>query len=1071
MAGTTKVHHPARPSVVPEGEFAAASAAERRQLTVLFVDIVDSTSLSERIDPEEFLGIIRGYRGICDERIRRYGGRTGSTIGDGLLAYFGLPQAHEDDPERAVHAALSIAAAMRERKFPTSEVGHVLIGVRIAVNTGMVVVGNLTVEPTENSEVFGSSVNIAARLQGIAPVNGVVIGADTYKLVRGAFRCTDLGEQDLKGVRHPVGAWRVDGVAEHESRFERTRTSPLTPMIGRDVECATLAEMWEQCAGGTGGVAVIFGDPGIGKSRLIKAFRETLRPTQVEPLTLQYSPFHTNTPLAPEIERLRRATGIRKGDDVELMLSKLRVLLARAVADTADVVPYYGSLLSIPSFNGYEPADLGSPRERERALQAMVDVLIAGSRKRPILMVVEDVQWIDPTSIELLQRIVARIRNERVLLLVTHRSDHDPSWLSDLGARRIHLRKLPTRESEQMVRAIAGGASMPRKLLAKIVERTDGVPLFIEEFTRTILDSGVVQRVDDRLLPSGRLPEPLVPASIQDSLMERLDRLEHAKRIAQIASVFGRQFEYEGVHNLYPIQGESLSRGLEVLESAGIVHRAQKHRDALFVFNHAMIQDAAYASLLKEERRELHARAAAWLRQGAPIREGSQPAVLGYHYSRAGSIPEAIEAWLQAGKSALRRSATKEAVAHLREGIALVSKLPASPQRFEAEISLQSNLAMAYTAIAGWSDPNVYGPYSRALELCGNYGTVREKSIVYWGVAVAKLVNCELMKSLQHARKFVQLAEDWRDEEAALMANTAALLANFFLGRLLEARDLANHICERYDPRQHAKLVQTYQHDPKIVALVYLGHIEWLLGSPGRARTCCSAARQLARQIAHPFMLAFAQIIGVSDYWYERDFAANLKSVQEGIKIASEYGYPMYGVIGPLWATSALAAQGPALPVLEQLCRLLTKLPPEDRCIQVPLYQIVLAAEFGRVGQVEKGRSLAAAAEAIMKRTGERWFEPEVYRIRANLACQNPDRDRSAAISLFKHSLVSARKLKAVGWELRTAIDLARLLASEGSHAQASKLLMQVLGKFPTGETSIDIREGSDLIRRLTNPR
>ena len=1037
---------------------------------MLFVDIVDSTPLSERIDPEEFFAIIRGYQAICDEQVRRYGGHIGRMIGDGLLAYFGLPQAHEDDPERAVRAALAIASVLGKHKFPTSETDPIQLNVRIAVNTGIVVAGNLTGQRGEKREIFGSPVNIAARLQGIAPVNGVVIGADTYRLVRGAFRCTDLGEQELKGVNHPVGAWRVDGVAEHESRFERTRTFPLTPMIGRDAECAMLSDIWRKCTEGYGGVVLIFGDPGIGKSRLIKAFRETLRAVSIETLTWQCSPFDTNTPLAPEIERLLRATGIRKGDSAQRMLSKLRTLLSRALADSRDAVRYYGSLLSIPSCNGYEPADLGSPRGRESALKAMTDVLIAGSRKQPILVIVEDVQWIDPTSIELLQRVAASIGGERVLLLITYRNDHEPSWLSNLQAHRIALRKLPMRESEQMAKAVAGVTSMPRKILAKILERTDGVPLFIEEFTRAVLDSGAVQRTDDRLLLSGALPEPLVPASIQDSLMERLDRLGHAKRIAQIGSVFGRLFEYEGILNLYPIKTETLLRGLAVLESAGLVHRVQERGETLFVFKHAMIQEAAYASLLKEERRELHARAASWLRQGVPIVDYGQPAVLGYHYSRAGSIAEAVEAWLQAGKSALRRSATKEAVAHLREGITLVSRLAASPERFAAEIALHSNLAMAYTAIAGWSDPKVYGPYRRALELSRDYGTAREKSIAWWGVSVAKLVNCELKDSLNHTREFVRLAEQWRDEEAALMAHTAALLANFFSGNLLEARKRADHICHRYDRLHHGKLVQIYEHDPKIVALVYLGHIEWLLGRPTRARSCCDAARQLARQIEHPFMQAFAQIIGVSDYWYEHDLAANLASVEEGIKIARDYGYPMYGVIGPLWATSALVARGPALPVLEELCGLLTKLPDEEHCIQVPLYKILLAAEFGRLGQVEKGRSLAASAEAIMKRTGERWFAPEIYRVRAHLACQTPEPDRLAAVTLFKRSLASARKLKALGWELRTTISLARLFESEGKRALARKMLAQVLGKFSVGETSADIREGTDLLRQLAGP-
>ena len=550
--------------------------------------------------------------------------------------------------------------------------------------------------------------------------------------------------------------------------------------------------------------------------------------------------------------------------------------------------------------------------------------------------------------------------------------------------------------------------------------------------------------------------------------MERLDRLGPAKRVAQIASVFGRRFNYEGIFSVLPGRGQTLKDALRALERAGIVYRSEESQGTVFTFKHAMIQEVAYSSLLKEERRELHARVASWLLQEAAIGESSQPAVLGYHYARAGNIPEAIEAWLQAGKSALRRSATKEAVAHLREGLSLIPKLPASPQRYEAEIALQSNLAMAYTANAGWSDPNVYGPYSRALKLCESHGTIREKATVLWGSTIAKLVNCELTTGLKHAQDFVRRAEEWRDDEAVLMAYTAAVIANFFLGRLEQASELAAQISARYNPREHGKLVQIYQHDPLIVSLVYSGHIEWLLGRPGRARECCETARQLANEIGHPFMLAFASILGVSDHWYEGDLAANLASVKRGLKVADEYGYPMYRVIGPLWATAALAARGPAPEVLEQLCGLLGKLPAENRCIQMPLYRILLATEFGRIGQIERARSFAASAEALVKQTGERWAAPEIYRIHGSLLCREPLRDDRAAMRLFKRSLASARKLGAVGWELRTALSIARLVSageSPSGRAEARDLLISTRAKFASAETSRDLREADDIVR------
>lgn len=1045
--------------------------AERRQLTVVFVDIIGSTPLSERIDPEEFFTVIKNYRDICNEQISRYGGHIARMIGDGLLAYFGVPQAHENDPERAVRASLEIAAAIKERSFAISDGSFVRLGVRIGVNTGVVVVGSVPGEPPDRREVFGSSAHVAARLQSVAGENEVVVGSSTYELTRGTFSCVPLGRRQLKEGEEPVDAWRVDALAASGSRFDRTRTSPLAPMIGRTGESALLAEMWALSVAGSGRVGVVYGEPGIGKSRLIREFRSSLAASAVDVLSYQCSPFHVNTPLAPEIERLKRAAHIKEADDAEASLAKVRALLERSAPDIEQALRYYGAQLSIPACADYEPADLGSPLERERLFQVNVEVLIAASRNKPVVMIVEDVQWIDPTSIELLVRVMARCYCERILILITHRDDYQAGWLSGTAIQPIALQKLATHECEQMVAAVAGIDVVPRRITSQIVERTDGVPLFVEEFTRAVLDSGTVERSASGATPSEKLPEPLVPASIHDSLMERLDRLGRAKRVAQIASVFGRQFNYEGVSNVLPDENVPVRRALEALETAGIVYRIEKVQGTVFAFQHVMIQEAAYSSLLKEERRELHARAAAWLLQEVAIGKSTQAAVLGYHYARAGNIAEAIEAWLRAGKSALHRSATKEAVAHLREGISLVSKLPASQRRYEVEIALQANLAMAYTANAGWSDPNVYGSYSRALKLCASYGTIREKATVLWGTALAKLVNCELTSGLEHAQDFVRRAEEWRDDEAALMAYTAALIANFFLGRLDQARELAGLISARYNPREHGKLVQVYQHDPLIVSLVYSGHIEWLLGRPSRARACCNAARKLANEIGHPFMLAFASILGVCDHWYEGDLAANLASVERGMKVAEDFGYPMYHVIGPLWATSALAARGPAADVLEKLCGLLGKLPAEDRCIQMPLYRILLAAEFGRIGQMDRARSFAASAASLMKQTGECWAAPEIYRVHGSLLCHGPGRDDRAAMRLFKRSLASARRLGAVGWELRTAISITRLLISDNDSglrsADARNLLSATRAKFAVAETSSDLREADGLLQTL----
>jgi class 3 adenylate cyclase/tetratricopeptide (TPR) repeat protein len=1037
---------------------------ERRQLTVVFIDIADSTSLSERLDPEEFFSILRAYRNICDQWIRHFGGCIARMVGDGLLAYFGFPHAREDSTESAVHAALSIAAAIRDQEFSTWEAGSVRLQVRIAVNTGLVVIGSLTGgQSLEQQEVFGTSVHIAARLQSIAPPNGVIIGPSTHDLVSGAFRCVHLGEYQFKGIKGAIPYWRVDGVSSSDSRFERTRSAPLTSMVGRTSECATLMKLWSTAVEGSGGVAVISGEAGIGKSRLIKALRMSIAESSQEVLLFQCSPFHVYTPLAPFIERLRRVAGLSENDSPAEMLAKLKHLLALATSDTEMAIRYYGALLSVPPSANYRPIDLGSSLERKRALETVIAVTTELARRRPLLMIVEDVQWIDPTSIELLERLLPRIVSERILLILTHRSDYDPYWLVGGDVNILRLAKLETLECEQMVRDIARDWSLSRATLRAIVDRTDGIPLFVEEFTRAVLDAG--SPTDDRQTTKRRLNEPLVPASRHDSLMERLDRLGDAKRVAQVASILGRQFDYEALLYLVDLPKRDLRRALERLEMADLLYRQRTSPGTTFTFKHALIQDAAYASLLKETRAALHARVASRLRQIISRDDSGQLALLGHHYSRAGMMSEAVTTLLEAGKTALGKSANKEAIANLWTAIELLSKLPRSPEHFQTEIALQSNLAMAYTTFEGWAGPQVDRPYNRALELCRSYGTIREKSIVLWGVAIAKLVSSELERSLELAQEFIQLAHEWKDREASLMAHTAALVANFFLGRLPEALTLAKSVGEQYGPRSQKTLVQIYQHDPKIVALVYAGHIEWLLGHTTNARFCCESARRLAKEIGHPFMLAFALILGAADYLYERDLTANLASVEEGIKVAKEHALGMYGSFGPLWAIPAFTARNPSAATLENLSGLISTL-LQHRCyLQAPLYQIYLAGEFGRLGQVERGRVLAASAEALMNQTGERWFEPEIYRVRAILSYQSPNPDYLKADHLFRRAIASAEKLKAAGWELRTAISFAQFLDRQNRRSDARAVLAQARSKFLAAESSVDLREADNLMQ------
>jgi class 3 adenylate cyclase/predicted ATPase len=1058
--------------LLPEQWETAAIPAERRQLTVVFVDIIESTSLSARLDPDEFFALLSAYHTICAKRIRSYGGSLARVVGDGVLAYFGLPIAHEDDCERAVHAALSITEVMQQQRFQMREAGLLQLRVRVSVNTGLVVVGRMGGEPDfKRREVFGLPVHIAARLQNIAPPNSIVIGASSYELVRKAFRCTYLDQYNFKGLIEPVRAWVVDGAVESESRFSKTRGIPLSPMVGRTFEHAKLMTAWTRASSGRGGLVLVSGEAGIGKSRLIYEFREALPTNSVEILYLQCSPLQANTPLAPEIDRLKRAAGLTDSDTPSQMVSKLRNLLAVALPDVEDALRYYGALLSIEACGEYAPADLTSPREREQALQTLIQVLVALSRSRPVLLILEDAQWVDPTSLNLLERLISCIASERILVVVTHRTDIESKLLARDSAITIPLTKLSTTEAEQLIRRIARNKQLPGWALNKIVDRTDGVPLFVEEVTRTISESGLLQTGQDRTHVETELSELLLPSSILDFLTERLDSLGRAKRIAQVASVLGREFALGGLRHLSDLSDDALLEGLSRLQAAGVL-KEQARSESAFAFRHVMIQEAAYSSLVKEERRDLHARAASWLSNLGSNRESAQLAVLGHHYSRAGMPSDAIRTWLSAGQAAMQRSAYKEVIANLSEGLRLVPNLPDSPERSRIEMTLHTHLAMAYGALGGWSHPRADHSYGRAFELSNTHGSVREKTIVLWGMTIGTLVNSNLPKALEHANELKKLAKASGDDETAVMAHAALLNANFFLGRLTEARNSARFVTEQYDPAVHSKFVQIYQHDPNIVALVHLGRTEWLLGHPNEARRCCQEARRFARKVNHPFMLAFALILGAFDYLCDGDHAATLACVEEGIEIAKQYTLPLFEVFGPLWAISAFASRDPTHAILNELNKKLLMLTDNKYFLQASVYQSHLAIEFHRAGAVAEAHGLARAAEETLKRTGERWFEPEVYRIRASLLSHDPQPDIPGAMAYLGRALESARALHAVGWELRAATDLANLAATqEGEIEEALNLLAHTRGKFAAHDSSADLREADATLQRLRGMR
>jgi class 3 adenylate cyclase/predicted transcriptional regulator len=658
--------------------------AERRQLTVMFSDLVGSTALSAQLDPEDYRDLIRAYQDACAGVIARFDGYIAKFMGDGVLVYFGWPRAHEGDPERAINAGLGIADAVRV----LSDGKGASLAVRIGIATGHVVVGDIVGEgAAQEASIAGEAPNLAARLQAIAAPNTVVISESTYVLAGGLFQCTGLGARELRGFLAPVAAWRVDAPRPIESRFAATHARALTPFIGREEEIDILEQRWQRACAAAGQVVLLSGEPGIGKSRIVEELHERISAQPHTRLRYQCSPYHTNSALYPVISQLERATRIQPDDSPDDKLTKLEALLALSGRPLAEVVPLIAPLLSIPFDDRYSPANVSAQRQKQLALAVLVDQVAGLAEQRPVLFHFEDAHWIDPTSRELIDLMVARAPDLRVLIIISFRSGFTPAWTGERHVTLLALNRLDAGTCAHLAIQVGDAAALPADVIDKIVLRTDGVPLFVEEMTKTVLEAVAAG--------SGTAGTPAliaIPASIEDSLMARLDRLGPVKEVAQTAAVLGRTFSQDVLAAVLALDEAAMETALARLVAAGLVYRRAVSGRVAFEFKHALVQDAAYQSMLKSRRRRHHARIADVLEEQFP--EIAEPELLAHHYTEAGLVERAIDHWLKAGQRAMQRSAHVEAESHLRRGLDLLAALPESAGRDAREIGLQNTLGV-----------------------------------------------------------------------------------------------------------------------------------------------------------------------------------------------------------------------------------------------------------------------------------------------------------------------------------------------------------------------------------------
>ncbi|WP_439364696.1 AAA family ATPase [Bradyrhizobium sp. DASA03005] len=1048
------------PTITP-GNASLASEAERRQLTVMFVDLVDSTALAARLDPEEMAEVLRTYQNAVTGAIGRFEGHVAKYMGDGVLAYFGYPRAHEDEAERAVRAGLAAVAAVHSLASAHGE----MLAVRIGIATGPVVVGELIGEGAAREEtVVGDTPNLAARLQTLAEPDTVVISTRTRELIGGLFELAELGLQILKGFPDPLRAWRVVGEGAAESRFEALHGAGLTPLVGRDHEIGLLLEQWERAKEGEGQVVLLAGEPGIGKSRLVRALRERLENEPHTALSHYCSSHHQTSPLHPVIGLLERAAGFAADDLVATRLDKLEALLALSSDDVPVVAPLLAALLSLEAGARYPPLDLSPHRQKERTLEVLVDQVLGLATRRPVLALYEDVHWADPTSLELLDLLIDRVQGAPVLVLITFRPQFEPSWTRYAHVTALTLSRLSRRQGAAIVGRLSGGKALPPAVLDQIVAKTDGVPLFVEELTRTVLETNLLRDEGDHYALAGPLPPMAIPATLQESLLARLERLAPAREVAQVAAAIGREFSHELLARTTALPESELQAALDDLVGSGLVFRRGTPPLATYSFKHALVQDAAYATLVRAKRQRLHARIAAALEQHFPETVQAQPELLAHHYTEAGLAEPAIDYWLRAGQRAIARSAMTEAVAQLRNGLNLLKGVPEA-DRSRRELDLQITLGVALMATQGWAAPEAGRANARARELCEQIGATSQLWPVLYGQWVFHGVRAEHTAAREVADEFLRRVQDHQETSATLVAHRVSGTGSFWRGEVAAARSHLEQALALYDPERHRSLAFLYVQDPRVAALSGISWTLFALGYPEQARARSREALDSARELAHLNTLGYALLFSCFFEQYHGAWREAQERAETLVELSTEQNFPHFLAAATVIRGWALTQSGELETGLAQLLRGLPAWRATGAGLYEPYFLGLQAEVLGRLGAAEEGLDLVAQALHRVEETGERWFEAELHRMTGELMLRLPNADARAAGARFGIAAATARQQGAKLWELRAATRLAQSWKEQGRCGEAHDLLSPLYSQFTEGFGTPDLQAASAVLR------
>ena len=995
-------------------------AVERRQVTIMFCDLVGSTALSAGLDPEDLRALIAAYYREVTAEVQRFGGSVARLIGDGVLICFGYPAAHEDDAERAVRTGLALVAAIRRLKVHP----EIALEARIGIATGLVVVGTLGERPGQEWTVLGDTPNLAARMQTIAEPGTVVIAPTTHRLVKEAFACHKLGSQEIKGIVSPLQVWQVLGPSHVKNR-SWARLTAHTPMVGRADEMELLLRHWKQAKTGQGHVVLLSGEPGIGKSRLARAFEAHIGSEPHPPMRYFGSALHQDSALFPIISQLEHAAGIDRQDSADARLDKLAVLLERQSADSREQIALLAELLGIAGSQHYPPLDLSPGIRMERTLAALLSRLVSLSERQPLLIIFEDAHWFDHSSHELLQRAIKRLATLPILLVITARPEFRPQWLDLPQVTLQTLNPLSRYERTSLIEQLTEGKPLSEQVLQQIVERTDGVPLFVEELTKTVVELEFLRGQADHCAFCGELPEIALPVSLQGSLVARLDRLGAVREIAKVAAAIGREFSYELLAAVTKRDEKELVDGLDRLVEADLVRQCGLPPKASYSFKHTLVQDAAYSMLLRTKRKALHARIAEVYDQQFRDLIDMKPEVMAHHLAHAGLAERSIGFRLKAARIAIARGAAAEAVAQLNRALALLKDIPIHGNRERQELELQIALGNALAAAMGYTGTEKDAAFRRARELCLKVGDTEQLIRVSWGLFTGHFTGGRQRRALVTAHELLALSERLDNDGGRQMGHASIGVSLLHQACFAEARRQFE-LSLAIDATSEPESMHLYGQSVRVTALAYMSLDLLLMGFLNAAQRLAEQSVAEAQKLAHPTSLCFTHSIVCRVYYLLGDMDALARHSAMVVRLADEHGLSLWRALGRIYTGWSRAKSGAPDEAIAMIRDGIAMYRAGGSALSMPLYLASLAGLQRAAGNTREALELLGKAQAAGAAGDEHWMSAEIHRLTGEVILAG-NGDAAGAAREFRAALALARRQGARLWEARAETSLERL--------------------------------------------